>query len=137
MTQPVTVRTKDATGFACDIEAGSHRLTADEPVAAGGTDTGTTPFAMLLSALGSCTAITLRMYAARKGWPLEGVTVHLTHEKAAPGAEGPADRIHRTLTLAGSLDDEQRARLVDIANKCPVHKALAGGVAITTVEASR
>jgi putative redox protein len=120
----------DGQAFKQQITARQHQLAADEPVALGGEDTGLVPFELLLSSLGACTSITVTMYARRKGWPLEGIRVELTHEQVR--GEGRADRITRTLHLAGPLDDEQRARLLDIANKCPVHKALSAGVDVTT-----
>ena len=142
MTQPGTdsvVVHGGATGFAQDIQAGAHRLGADEPTEAGGTDTGPTPYNFLLAALGSCTSMTLRMYADRKQWPLEGVTVHLHHAKihAADCAEcetrvGRIDRIERRIALAGPLDDLQRQRLLEIANMCPVHRTLKTEIEITS-----
>ncbi len=104
-----------------------HELLADEPLASGGADLGPPPFGFLLSALGACTAMTLRLYADRKEWPLERVRVELRHEQGSDGLI-----IHRLLTLVGSLDDEQRARLETIAAKCPVHKALTGPIDIQT-----
>ncbi|MCX4751142.1 OsmC family protein [Kitasatospora sp. NBC_01287] len=109
-----------------DIRSGHHRLAADEPASNGGADTATTPVGLLLSALGSCTAITLRMYAQRKQWPLRTVRVHLGYEK------GPdrAVRITRRIELLGDLDEAQRARLLDIAERTPVTRAVAGGTPI-------
>lgn len=126
-----------STGYAQEVSAGEHRLRADEPVALGGTDTGPSPYDFLLVALGSCTSMTLRMYADRKGWPLEGVTVRLRHEKIhARDCEecetraGRVDQIERTIELEGALSDEQRARLLEIADKCPVHRTLNAEVRI-------
>lgn len=120
-----------ARGFAQTIAAGRHRLTADESEAAGGTDTGLTPYELLIAALGACTSMTVSLYARRKGWPLEDVSVNLRHAKV--GADGTlVDRIERDITLRGSLSDEQRARLLDIANKCPVHKTLTSKIDIET-----
>lgn len=121
------------------VTVGEHHLIVDEPVAAGGTDSGPNPYDLLLGALGACTSITIALYARRKQWPLEGVTVRLRHSKihAEDCAEcetraGKIDRIERELELAGPLDDEQRARLLEIANKCPVHRTLTSEVDIRT-----
>lgn len=129
----------DAAGFAQSIEAGAHRLTADEPARMGGTDTGPNPYDLLLAALGSCTSMTIAMYARRKGWSLQGVTVRLGHSKvhAADCADCEndvrmLDRIEREITLDGELDDEQRRRLLEIADKCPVHRTLEGRLDIRT-----
>jgi uncharacterized OsmC-like protein len=138
MPREVIVR-GDAAGFAQDISVGAHRLLSDEPVAFGGTDTGPGPYDLLLAALGSCTSMTIAMYARRKKWPLESVRVALRHDKihAADCAdcetrEGKLDRIQREIELAGALDDEQRARLLEIANKCPVHRTLRSEIFIET-----
>lgn len=134
----VTVR-GGSTGFAQEINVGKHRLEADEPTDVGGTDTGPSPYAFLLAALGSCTSMTLRMYADRKGWPLERVTVHLRHEKIhARDCEdcetrvGRIDQIERRIEIEGALDDEQRARLLEVADKCPVHRTLSSEVHIAS-----
>jgi putative redox protein len=134
MTQPSTdsvVVHGGATGFAQDIRVGAHRLLADEPTGAGGSDTGPSPYDFLLAALGSCRSMTLRMYADPKQWPLQGVTVHLHHEKihAEDCAEcetrvGRIDHIERRIELAGPLDDSQRQRLLEIASMCQVHRTL-------------
>ena len=113
--------------YATRIQAGHHTLTADEHAALGGKDAGPAPFALLLSALGSCTAITLKMYAERKQWPVEAVEVDLRYLKT-----GDEARIERGLTLKGPLSDEQRARMADIAERTPVTLAIKGGVPINT-----
>jgi putative redox protein len=117
--------------FAQVVYDGKHRLTADEPVEEGGLDTGPNPYGLLMAALGACTSMTLRMYAERKKWPLKQVAVRLRHAKihAADCAEceskeGKIDRIEREIELSGDLSDEQRRRLLEIANKCPVHETL-------------
>jgi putative redox protein len=118
-------------GFAQEIVAGRHPLRAGEPLAAGGTDAGPTPYELLLTALGACTSITVGMYAKRKNWPLDGIIVRLSHSKIhaedcfeCPTEEGMLDRIDCELELAGSLSPEQRLRLFDVAEKCPVHRTL-------------
>jgi putative redox protein len=116
-----------ATPYAVSIEAGSHRLTADEPGKLGGQDAGPSPFGLLLSSLAACTAITLKMYAERKGWPLESLDVSLTFIRGEQ-----ADRIERQLDPKGPLDDAQRARLADIAERTPVTLVIKSGVAINT-----
>ncbi len=116
-----------ATPYAVSIEAGRHRLTADEPVKLGGKDAGPPPFNLLLSALGACTAATLKMYAERKGWPLEALDVSLTFIRSDQG-----DRIERWLNPRGPLDDAQRERLADIAERTPVTLVIKTGVVIDT-----
>jgi putative redox protein len=113
--------------FGTEIDLGPHHLVADEPVAAGGDDTGPAPHDFLLAALGSCTAMTVKMYAERKGWAIRAVDVKLTQGKV----DG-VHVIHREVHFDGELDDEQLARLLEIANKCPVHKTLTGKIAIET-----
>ena len=130
----------DAAGFAQAVEVGTHRFAGDEPVAAGGTDTGPSPYDLLLAAFGTCTSMTIGLYARRKGWPLEGVTVRLRHEKihATDCADcetkvGKIDRIEREIQLVGAgLTDEQRAKLMEIADKCPVHRTLVSEINIKT-----
>jgi uncharacterized OsmC-like protein/alpha-beta hydrolase superfamily lysophospholipase len=125
--------------FAQDVIAGRHRLRADEPESAGGMDTGPSPYELLAAALGACTAMTIHMYADHKKIPLEHVTVDLAHDKihAADCAEcetreGRIDRIERVITIEGDLDEGQRAKLLEIANKCPVHRTLHAEVVIPT-----
>jgi putative redox protein len=131
----------NAIGFAQEIQIGSHRLTGDEPVSSGGTDTGPSPYDMLLAALGSCTSMTISLYARRKGWALQEVTVLLSHSKiyAADCAEcetreGKIDRIEREIQLTGQLTAEQRSKLMEIADKCPVHRTLTSEINIRTKE---
>lgn len=126
-----------AAGFAQEILAGRHPLRADEPVAAGGADTGPTPYDFLLAALGACTSMTVALYARRKSWPLEAVTVRLRHSKihAADCAdcetkEGMLDHIDSDLEFAGRLTQEQRSKLLEIAEKCPVHRTLVSEIDI-------
>ena len=129
----------DATGFAQEIAAGRHRLAADEPVAVGGTNTGPTPYDLLLAALGSCTSMTVAMYARRKGWPLESVTVRLRHSRIhaedcadCETKEVRLDQIDVVIELTGDLTEEQRRRLIEISEKCPVHRTLQSEVVIRT-----
>jgi uncharacterized OsmC-like protein len=128
-----------AKGFAQEIAVGRHRLLADEPIRAGGTDTGPGPYDLLLAALGSCTSMTVSLYARRKQWPLESVRVRLRHAKIyardcedCETKEGMLDRIERDIELVGPLDEEQRGRLLEIANKCPVHRTLTSEIVIRT-----
>jgi uncharacterized OsmC-like protein len=136
--QTVAVR-GSAAGFAQDIVAGPHRLASDEPVAEGGTDKGPSPYDLLLAALGSCTSMTVGMYARRKGWPLEKVDVTLRHSKIhatdcadCETKEGMLDRIQRDIHFVGPLTTEQRSKLLEIANKCPVHRTLTSEIDIKT-----
>ena len=116
-----------AIGFVQEIVVGPHRLVADEPITVGGTDTGPNPYDILLASLGSCTSMTVALYARRKQWPLESVTVRLRHAKIHAAdcsecetREGMVDRIEVSLELAGSLTEAQKARLLEMAGRCPV-----------------
>ncbi len=116
---------------------GRHVLLADEPGEAGGDDRGPSPYRLLLMALGSCTSMTLRLYANRKSWPVERITVRLRHFrdyatdcKDCPEDKAHIDRIERLIDVAGPLDDAQRARLLEIAEKCPVHRTLEASVRV-------
>jgi uncharacterized OsmC-like protein len=129
----------DASGFAQEIVAGPHRLTADEPVEFGGKNTGPGPYDLLLAALGSCTSMTISLYARARKWPLESVTVNLRHSKIHAAdcrdcetKEGKIDRIEREIHLVGNLDPEQQKKLLEIADKCPVHRTLESEIDIQT-----
>jgi len=137
--QPQVVVCGGAAEFVSTIDAGRHRLIADEPTRVGGKDAGPSPYELLLAALGSCTTMTLGLYARRKGWALEDVRVHLRHSKVhaddcATCDSKPVllDRIEREIELVGVLTDEQRARLLEIAEKCPVHRTLTSSVDVRT-----
>jgi putative redox protein len=128
-----------SSGFAQEISIGHHRWNSDESVASGGTDTGPSPYDLLLAALGSCTSMTISLYARRKGWLLELVTVRLRHSRIyardcadCETKEGMLDHIEREIDLAGDLSDEQRDRLLAIADKCPVHRTLTSEIVIDT-----
>ena len=126
---PVVVTTGE--GLRTEVSAGGHALVADEPESLGGTDEGPNPYDYLLAALGGCTSMTLRMYADRKGWPLESVTVRLSQDRIhakdceeCETEEGRIDRIRREIELGGPLEEKQRRRLLEIADMCPVHRTL-------------
>ena len=140
-TQGVTVSETGASKFQQSITAGRHTLIADEPVSAGGLDSGPNPYDLVLAGLGACTSMTLRLYADHKRMPLERVTVTLQHSRIhakdcenCETKEGKIDRIDRVLTLTGNLDPEQRKKLLEIADKCPVHRTLSSEIDIRTVE---
>ncbi len=135
----VVVRETRKSKFQQTISAGPHRMLADEPIGAGGEDTGPGPYDFVLAGLGACTSMTMRMYADRKSLPLERVTVTLMHSKihAQDCAEcetkaGMLDRIDRVISIEGALDAEQRQRLMEIADKCPVHRTLTSEIHIVT-----
>jgi uncharacterized OsmC-like protein/alpha-beta hydrolase superfamily lysophospholipase len=127
--------------FEQEISIGRHRLLADEPVSVGGLDSGPGPYDLLLAGLGACTSMTLRLYAERKSLRLDRVTVRLSHSKvhaadceSCETKEGMLDRIERVVTLEGELNDDERARLLEIADKCPVHRTLTSEIEIRTRE---
>jgi len=131
----------NAAGFEQEIVAGRHHLKSDEPLSSGGGDSGPSPYDLLLAALGSCTSMTVAMYARRKGWALERVTVELRHHKvhAEDCADcetrvGLLDEIERDIRFTGVLSAEERARLLEIADKCPVHRTLTSEIRIKTRE---
>jgi len=128
MTPIAAVKVESSAGYAQNIRAGSHQLTSDEPPSNGGTGTGPAPYALLLSALGACTAITLRMYADRKGWALGTIDIGLRLLKAKDGR----DRIEREIRVGASLSDEQKTKLGEIAGKTPVTKSITAGIPIAT-----
>lgn len=134
----VRVTEADPDGFLQDINSGpDHHVLADEPKAYGGTNRGMSPYGLISSGLGACTSMTIRMYARRKGWPLTGVSVDISHNKvhaqdAETAVNNRVDQFHRRIRLDGALDADQRARLLEIADKCPVHKTLETGAKVVT-----
>jgi putative redox protein len=137
----VVVRETRQGRFQQEVTVGPHRFLADEPVDVGGLDSGPGPYDLVLAGLGACTAMTLRLYAERKALALEGVTVELSHAKihaadceSCETKEGMIDRIERVIALAGRLDADQRRRLMEIADKCPVHRTLTSEIDIRTVD---
>lgn len=134
----VRVSEADPGGFLQDVNAGPlHHTLADEPAAYGGTNRGMTPYGFLSAGLGACTSMTIRMYARRKGWPLTHVSVDVSHDKVhAQDASGAGttsiDTFRRLIRLEGDLSAEQRARLLEIADKCPVHRTLESGAVVET-----
>ena len=127
-TPTVTVTVEGKSGYAQSIRSGQHQWTSDEPTSRGGTDTGPSPSALLLGALGSCTAITLRMYADRKKWDLGVIRVRC----ALFPRKDERPRIDRELTVAASVSQEQREKLVEIAGKTPVTKIVMEGAEVAT-----
>lgn len=134
----VRITEADPGGFMQDIQAGpNHHLVADEPASYGGTDKGMSPYGFVSAGLGACTSMTIRMYARRKGWPLTNVSVDVCHDKvhaqdAGLVNDGKVDQFRRKIRLSGPLNQEQRQRLLEIADKCPVHRTLEGSAHITT-----
>ena len=133
MAKKVTVQYLPDYAYSQLLTAGRHAFVADEPEADGGDELGPSPYELLLWALGSCTAMTLLMYARRKGWDLAEISVHLTHDRVhaedsadAEGGTGKVEVIQRDISLRGQLSAEQRQRLLEIAARCPVHKTLTG-----------
>lgn len=140
MPQPAIVAETGQGKFLNQVVVGDHRLLSDEPVDVGGLDAGPSPYDLLSAALGACTSMTLRLYADRKGLALERVTVEVRHAKThaldcvacVDGAGHLVDHFQRRITVAGELDEDQRAALLRIANKCPVHRTLEGVSQIST-----
>lgn len=134
----VRVTEADPGGFQQDIQSGPrHHAVADEPISYGGTDRGMSPYGFVAAGLGACTSMTIRMYARRKAWPLTGINVDVCHDKvhaqdAGLAGNGKVDQFRRKIRLQGSLDASQRAKLLEIADKCPVHRTLEGSSQIST-----
>jgi uncharacterized OsmC-like protein len=138
MTQPNHVEVRvGQSGFRAEISARGHTMVADEPVALGGTDEGPTPYDYLAASLGACTAMTIRMYADRRKWPLESVTVRITHSRVhekdcelCEAEQVGLDQLDRVIELTGDLTEEQREGLIRIGDRCPVGQTLARGIRI-------
>lgn len=128
----VVVATAPQGRLAQEIMVGHHLLHADEPQDGGGDDLGPAPHELLLAALGACTAMTVTMVATRKGWPLEHVEVRLRRGQLPADNGGPGTLILRDIILDGALDEQQRRKLLEVAEKCPVHKTLTGEIKIVT-----
>jgi putative redox protein len=140
-TGTVLVRETGGGKFQQEIVSGPHRFLADEPVKVGGLDSGPSPYDLLLAGLGACTSMTLRLYADHKKLPLERVSVRLVHSRIhaedclnCETKEGMVDRIDRNITMEGALDADQRRRLLEIADKCPVHRTLESEIEIRTFD---
>jgi uncharacterized OsmC-like protein len=138
---PEVVVRGGASGLRQELEASGHTWLADEPVSYGGTGEGPTPYDLLLGALGACTSMTLRLYADRRKWPLEGTVIRLSHHRIhkedcvdceKKDSDATLERVERTLELQGPLTEEQREKLLLVAEHCPVHKTLKKGLEVHT-----
>ena len=143
MTPPDVIVRGNANGFLQEIVSGAHHFQADEPVSLGGTDAAATPYDYLLAGLGGCTSMTVGLYARKKRWPLEDVVVSLRHSRIhakdceeCDTKEGMLDRIEMEVELKGALTAEQRAKLMEIAGKCPVHRTLKAETDIRLMESA-
>lgn len=135
MSEPVIVSERLGGIYTNDVKTSRHHLFADEPESYGSADIGPSPFEYVCAGLGACTSITLRMYANRKKWPVNKISVEVTHTKQTHGDGITRDVFTRTITLEGDLDEVQRSRMIEIANKCPVHRTLEAGSDVITREA--
>ena len=134
--EQVVVQTGDDK-FTTHIKMDDHMITADEPASVGGNDFGPSPYELLLAGLGACTSMTMKMYADRKGWEIDNITVHLSHEKRhaddysdSENPTGQIDHIEKSIEIEGNIDEKQRQRLLNISKKCPVHRTLLGDIKI-------
>ena len=136
----ITTRYVPGTAYQTNIETAELTLTGDEPVASGGDGAGPSPYEFLLASLGHCTVLTMILYARRKAWQIDNVSVRGTFERITTGdpvtGRTRTERITQEISLSGPLSDEQRARILEIAHKCPVHRTLANGLEIVTLEMS-
>ena len=136
----ITTRYVPGTAYQTNIETAELTLTGDEPVTNGGDGAGPSPYEFLLASLGHCTVLTMILYARRKAWQIDNVSVRGTFERITTGdpvtGRTRTERITQEISLSGPLSDEQRARILEIAHKCPVHRTLANGLEIVTLEMS-
>lgn len=132
MGEPVIVSERPGGIYTNDVRTSRHHLYADEPLSYGSSDLGPTPYEYLCAALGSCTTITMRMYIERKNWKVDHLSVNVTHHKDKADDGTPRDVFTRRVDIKGDVDDAQRARILEIAGKCPVHKTLAAGSDVIT-----
>ncbi len=132
MADPVIVKERAGGKYTQDVITSRHHLYADEPASYGSADLGPTPYEYLCAALGSCTSITMRMYVERKKWNVDHLACEVSHKKVVGGDKAPQDVFTRTLTIEGDIDEAQRKRIMEIANKCPVHKTLEASSHIET-----
>ena len=135
MSEPVIVKERAGGKYTQDVMTSRHHLYADEPASYGSADLGPTPYEFLCAGLGACTSITLRMYVERKKWNVSHIGVEVSHKKVSSGDTPAKDVFTRKITIEGEVDATQRARMLEIANKCPVHKTLEASNAVITVEA--
>ena len=136
MTDIITVSERPGGKYTNDVRSSRHHLYADEPIEFGSADLGPTPYEYLNAALGACTSITMRMYAGRKDWPVEKISVDVTHTKEIHGDGIKRDVFTRIIKIEGNLDEAQHARMLEIANRCPVHRTLEAGSDVITRAAS-
>ena len=134
MSETVTVQERAGGKYTNDVKTSRHHLYADEPTKYGSADLGPTPFEYLCAALGACTSITLRMYAERKNWPITHIAVNVSHSKDTHGDGITRDVFVRDITIKGDIDESQRTRMIEIADKCPVHRTLETSSDILTRE---
>jgi len=135
MAEPVIVKERLGGIYTQDVMTTRHHLYADEPTSYGSADLGPSPYELLCASLGACTSMTLRMYVERKKWSVENIAVKVIHKKLQFSELPPKDVFTREITITGDVDEAQRARMIQIANKCPVHKTLEASSEIETLEA--
>ena len=144
MAGPTTIIAHNSGGYRVEVDVGGHTIIGDEPTEFGGTDAGPDPYGLLVAAVGACTAMTVRMYAQRKQWPLGNVTITLKHSRShaeddrlCENLPVRLDQIDMVVQLDGELTPEQRARMLEIAARCPLHRTLGAGVRIAMHDAAQ